>query len=289
MRPQRGAAVVGAFVTSLALAGCCFGGGAPGAPSPPPPVAPIAPVVAPPPTSGIRIAAVVFARSLDADWQPVGGPVTAFRADEHTVWTRVTIAGRPSSGVVTMRWMWRDLRIAEAQVDLGDVNGGLLFSFGQDTFIKGYMTSPQLYIGTGHRLVLLSGTTELGAYPFTVVPPTGARPSRFVTAALYKSDPRQGNPGAPVTAFGPTEIVYVVGRVALGQGSWFNSTFTVGGQPVPALTQEMIGPVGGGDELNFVHLGRPPGVWPPGTHRVTMVLDDRDVATYDFTVGAARP
>lgn len=288
--------LLAAMVALPSLAGCCFpaaGGNAPvpvptPSPTPAQPTSAPVPAAAPPAASAIRVASVVFARALDQQWQPIGEPVTAFRADEHTVWARVTIDGRPRAGTVTMRWMWRDLKIGEAVVDLANVNGGVLVSFGENTIVRGNLNTPQLYIGAGHRLVLLAGSTELGSYPFTVVAPAGARPSRFVSAGLYAANPGQRDPGPPVTTFHPNDTVFVAGRVALGQSSWLDALFTVNGQPSPALTQETIGPPGGGDELPFLMQARPPaGGWPPGQHRVTIVLNDQDVGRYDFTVGAA--
>jgi hypothetical protein len=234
----------------------------------------------------VRIRSVEFARGVDANFQLVGGPVTEFRADERTVHARVMIEGRPRSGVITMRWMWRDLQIAQADVDLAEANGGLLFSFGQDTAIRGHLETPQLYIGAGHRLVLLLGQRELGSYPFRVVPPTGARPSRFVSAELFAADPAAGDPGAPTRTFRPDQTVYVASVIALGHASWFDATVKVNGQPDPSLTREAIGPPNGGDEGRSVFPIRPAQGWPAGTHELTLLLDDQQVATIPFTVAA---
>jgi len=246
------------------------------------------PTAEPTPATGgsdISIESVIFARELDEQWQPVGGAVTEFRADESTVHTRVTIDGRPSSGVVRMRWMWRELQIAEADIDLADVNGGLLFSFGQDTYIKGFMTTPQLYIGSGHRLLLMQGETELGSYPFRVVPPEGARPSRFVSGALFASHSPTEGASNPTSTFGPNDSVYVAGRCALGARSWFDAFAEVSGVQNDTLTQEAIGAADGGDEVNYSFTVAPPeGGWPVGQHRIRLVLDDADVAALPFTV-----
>ncbi len=242
------------------------------------------------PADRAQIASVVFARELDAQWNPVGGPVTEFRADESTVWARITIRGRPRAGTVTMRWMWRDLQLATADIDLADVNGGLLFSFGQDTYIKGYVTARQLYIGDGHRLVLMQDGVELGSYPFRVVPPAGARPSSFSAAALYRSFNDQTGPSDPTTTFAPSEPIIVAGQVALGNRSWFDARFTLNGAVDNTLTMEAIGPADGGDVRNFHFRRTPPAAgWPPGAHRVELILDDRTVATYDFTVSGPVP
>lgn len=234
--------------------------------------------------AALNITEVLFATALDEEWQPVGGAQTVFPADQETIWTRVTVAGRPRTGIVTMRWMWRDLRMGEFPVDLSSVNGGVFFSFGQNTYLQGYVTPQSFYVGTGHRLVLMSGGVELGSYGFTVVPPVNARPSRFVSATLHNADPRQGDPGPPRTTFAAGEHVHVVGRVALGRRSWFNCTVAINGEPMPAMTREIMGPDDGGDELNFALDMFPEGGWPPGQHHITLVLNDNEVAAYDITV-----
>lgn len=237
------------------------------------------------PAGRAQIASVVFAREIDAEWNPVGGPVTEFRADETTVWARITIRGRPRAGTITIRWMWRELQLATADVALADVNGGVLFSFGQDTYIKSYLTTRQLYIGDGHRLVLVQDGVELGSYPFRVVPPAGARPSSFSAGALYRSFDEQTGPSDPTTTFAPSEAIVIAGQVALGNRSWFDARFTVNGAVDNTLTMEAIGPADGGDVRNFHFRRAPPAAgWPPGAHRVELILDDRTVATYDFTV-----
>jgi hypothetical protein len=236
-------------------------------------------------TGEIRITEVVFARAIDEQWNPVGGTVTEFRADETTVVARATIDGRPSEGVIRMRWMWRDLEVAHADVDLGSVNEGLLFSFGQNTYLRSTLTTRHLYIGEGHRLVLMHGERELGSYPFRVVPPQGARPSSFVSGGLYRTE----DTSAPATTFGPQDPVFIHGEVALGNKSWFDALVYVNGQKDNTLTQEIIGPADGGDVRAFHFRLAPANGWPPVTHRVELVLDDREVARYELTIGAAAP
>ncbi|MBX3276041.1 MAG: hypothetical protein KF729_37665 [Sandaracinaceae bacterium] len=236
-------------------------------------------------TSTVEVRSVVFARELDASWQPVGGAITEVRADESRINARVTLAGRPRQGTIHMRWMWRDLEVGTASIDLADVNSGVLFSFGQDTFIKGWLNVPFFYIGDGYRLVLLDGERELGNYPFHVRPPDGARPSRFVSAELYRADPRLGDPGAPTRQFAPGETVYAVIRAALGHRSWLNAVPHFDGQPQHQLAREAMGEAGGGDEGNYLMELAPPNGWTPGS-RVVIVLDDAEVASFPIEVTA---
>ncbi|MEZ4252287.1 MAG: hypothetical protein R3B99_29085 [Polyangiales bacterium] len=191
--------------------------------SPTPTVAePTTPATPTPPRIVVRN--VVFARALDEQWQPVGGPVAGFHADDHTVWARVTIAGRPTEGTITTKWMWRDLEVASADIDLADLNGGVLFSFGQDTFLRAYMTTQQLYVGNGHRLDLRMGDELLGSYPIPVVPPPDARPSSFASADLYDGDPSASGGAAP-SRFAPNSRCSSAGvsRLARAVGSMRSS------------------------------------------------------------------
>ena len=237
-----------------------------------------------PESSDVEIEEVIFARSLDEEWEPVGGAVTELRADEATITARVQIEGRPSSGTIHMRWMWRDIEVADSPMDLGDVNRGVFFSVGQSTYLRSTLTTERLYIGSGHRLVLSLGDTELGSYSFDVVPPEGARPSRFVSAEVYGAfDPDRG-PSEPRLTFAPTETVHIAGQVALGHLSWFDAMVAINGEDTPALTRETIGPPDGGDVRNFAFHLAPDGGWPVGSHRIRLVLDDDDVASYDITV-----
>jgi hypothetical protein len=118
-----------------------------------------------------------------------------------------------------------------------------------------------------------------------VVPPQGARPSRFVAARLYRAFNEHTGPSDPTTSFHPTDNVTIEGQVALGNRSWLDARYTVNGTVDNALTLEAIAGPSGGDVENFHFTRGPPnGAWPVGSHRVELILDDQTVGTYDFTV-----
>lgn len=248
------------------------------------PIAPGTPTSAVLPSSPITVTEVLFAHGLNPQWQPIGGAQSTFPADQETVWTRVTIAGRPRTGVITQRWMWRDMQIGEFSLDLSEVDDGAFLGFGSNTYLQGYVTPRGFYIGSGHRLVLLAGETELGSYGFTIVPPEGARPSRFISAGLHLSDPRFGDPGPERETFLPHEHVHVVGRASLGKRSWLECTATTNGQVIPGISREMVSPDGG--ELTFTMDMFPEGGWPIGQHRILLLLDENEVAAYEITIEA---
>jgi len=275
-----GCGIFRAFALALATSGCCFFPAPDGDSDD-------ADDTTEATTEAFTIDEVVFARGVSEQFELEGGPVTQFRANETVVHARVTIDGRPSSGHITMRWMWHEQQIAEASVDLSDVNGGLLFSVGQNTYVRGTLTLERLlYIGDGYHLVIVADGEELGNWSFEVLPPEGARPSRFISAQLYRSFDPQTGPSDPTTTFAPTETVYIVGQVALGHLSWFDADFTVNQQIDRSRSSGLIGQEGGGDPMNFVLRGEPGDGWPVGNHRATLTLNDNPAMSLPFTVAA---
>lgn len=241
------------------------------------------------PPSTIRIEAVEYARTVDERFELVGGAVTSFFPDE-PVSARIRIDGRPRSGQVTMRWMWRDLPLGEVALDLGDTNGGMLFSFGQDTMVRVTFTPNDVsYIGNSHRIVVLYAGAEVGSYPIRIAPREGAIPSRYHSAQLYRRfDPASG-PSEPTTTFAPGETVNLVGTATVGSLSWLDVVWTVNGQVAPELARTIVARENR-DPLPFIFVGAPPGgAWPVGTHSAAVRVDDVDAGTFTFTVAAPTP
>lgn len=236
-----------------------------------------------PATPTIVVRSVEFGHEVDAQGQWVGGPATEFHANDTVVLAKIRVAGRPREGGIRTRWMWRDREIATADIALGQVNAGVFWSVGQDTAIRANLNVPMLYVGEGYRLEIFGPAGMIGSFPFRVVPPEGARPSRFVRAEMFKSDPRQGQ-ASPTRAFRPDDSVIVATQVALGHGSWFDARVTVNGEVRNELTTEIIGPPDGGEVGNAFFTIDPPTPWPTGQHRVDLILDEQEVAHFDFTV-----
>jgi hypothetical protein len=149
----------------------------------------------PPAAAGIEIATVTFARGLSEEMQPLD-PGSDFGPGE-TVYLSVRIKGRPREGVLTARFFWREALIAEAGVDLADVNSGLLFSFGQDTYAGYSLTHDEPFpLSDRYEARLFAGDQALGAYAFRVVPPPEALPSRIREALLARGRTRTMTPSS---------------------------------------------------------------------------------------------
>lgn len=119
-------------------------------------------------TAKFEVADVTFCHGLTDDMQ-AEQPGNAFRPDE-TVYVSVTVKGRPRHGVVAAKFYYGDQFIAEASVDLGDANSGVIFSVGENTFV-GYTLSHDnpFPVGEEYRAELFHDDEPIGKYPFRVV------------------------------------------------------------------------------------------------------------------------
>src|SRR3954468_10953550 len=73
-----------------------------------------------------------FCRGFDEKQAPK--EPTDFFAENETIYFSVELKGRPESGIVSTKFMFRDDLIAEAKVDVATANKNVVFSFGQNTF-----------------------------------------------------------------------------------------------------------------------------------------------------------
>jgi len=121
--------LVAAAVLVSALA-CGSGSATPEATAPPATAKPI--------SAGLEILEATFAHDVDEDGNPVD-PATEFAPDD-TVYLSLTVKGRPKKGVVSAQFSLHDEMIAEAEVDLAEVNEGVIFSIGEDTYVNFWRT-----------------------------------------------------------------------------------------------------------------------------------------------------
>ncbi len=253
---------------------------APEAPSP------TAPVV----DAGIEILEATFAHGLSDDMQPIE-PGSAFAPDE-TIYLSLKVKGRPKEGTVTARFYYGDTFIAEAGIDLADSNSGLLFSFGEDTYLGYTLTHEQDFpAGEDYRAEVFYGDGALATYPFRVVAPVGAIISRVTDVLLALGADDNYDPVNPTTIFAFDEEVYLVGEGDLAAGSSLQAEWYVEGQLDEAgtrvLTLDQDIPQAG-----FVFSFLPEGGWPPGEHWVVLTLDAEEIARFPFLIidsGGAAP
>ena len=277
-----------------ALAAC---GSEPPAPitvvvTPPPPQAEATPEVVEPatPQSGIEILEATFAHGLGEEMQPVD-PGADFAPGE-AIHLSLRIKGRPEAGVVTAQFYWDDAFIADADIDLADINSGLIFSIGEDTYAGYTLTHDEPFpVGEGYRADVFYDGESLGTYPFRVVPPAGAIPSQVVEVVLARGVDGDYNPVDATTTFAFDDTVNLVGMGDLGQATWLQADWYIDGRLDPAgtrsLTMEDNAP-----DTGFAFSYVPEGGWPPGDHSVVLTMNDVEVGDYTFTIvssGGAAP
>jgi hypothetical protein len=260
--------------------------------TPPPPGAEATTEVEQPVASeaGIEILEATFAHGLTDEMQPVD-PGADFEPGE-TIHLSLRIKGRPVEGVVTSRFYWDDAFIAEADVDLADANSGLIFSIGEDTY-AGYTLTPDAAfpVGEGYRADVFYDGGLLDTYSFRVVPPAGAIASKVEEVVLALGVDEDYNPVGATTEFAFDDMVYLAGRGDLGQATWLQADWYVGGRLDEEGTRSLTMEENAAD-TGFAFSYVPEGGWPPGEHFVVLTMNDVEVGDYSFTVissGGAAP
>ena len=255
--------------------------------TPPPPAEATATTA---PTAGLEIREATFAHGLSEQMEPID-PGSDFMPDE-TIYLSLQIKGRPKEGVVTARFYWRDTFIAEADVDLSDVNSGLLFSIGEDTYAGYTLTHEQPFpLSDQYRAEVFYDGQPLGSYAFRVVPPPEAIPSQISQVTLALGADENYNPIEPTTTFAFDEAVYLVGRGDLGISTWLQADWYVNGELDDAGTRSLTLEENHSD-VGFSFSYLPEGGWPPGEHVVVLTMNDQEVGRYTFTIvssGGAAP
>lgn len=203
-----------------ALAGC-GGGQVTVVVMPEPPLGPVTVVVTPEPPSGqvtdlasldpampeagIELVRATFSHGLSEQMEPVN-PGSDFAPDE-TVYLSVEIKGRPKAGLLTAQFYLGDTSIAEASVDLADVNSGLLFSIGENTYAGYTLTHAEPFPLSGdYRADLTLDDVPVGTTPFHVVPPEEAIPSQITQVVLAEGADESYNPVGPARSFPSTRL-----------------------------------------------------------------------------------
>jgi hypothetical protein len=238
-------------------------------------------IVEPPAADGIEILEATFAHGLGEEMQPID-PGTEFSPSE-TVNLSLKIKGRPKEGVVTARFFWHDSPITEASVDLADANSGLLFSFGEDTYVGYSLTPDQPFpVSNQYSALVLFNDEAVDVYAFSVVPPPDAIASTVNSVTLARGATENYDPIAPTTQFTSTAEVFLVGEGDLGTATWLQADLYINGEPYEegtrSLTLEQNIPGAG-----FVFSFLPEGGWPEGEHFVVLTMNDWEVGRYTFT------
>ena len=281
------------FLILLAVTGC--GGGEEPTPvvivvtSPPSGAEPTSEVVQPTTAAaGLEILEATFAHGLGEQMQPID-PGSEFSPSD-SVNLSLRIKGRPKEGVITARFFWYDAPITEASVDLADANSGLLFSFGEDTYVGFSLTPSEPFpLSDQYSAQVFFNDQPVGVYSFSIVPPADAIPSTVSAVTLAQGATDNYDPITPTTTFSSDMEVFLVGEGDLGIATWLQADLYINGEPFEegtrSLTLEENIPGAG-----FVFSFLPEGGWPEGEHFVVLTMNDREVGRYTFTTsGEAAP
>jgi len=264
-------------VPLLVISGCC--GGSSGGGSEPP-----AQGQGPTKQRAVvpRVDNATFTKSLGEDMTPRGS-TTEFYPQER-VNLSVAFKGRPRQGVVKASFFYHDHQIAEAQTDFALANSGLIFSVGSSTYVGFWLAhDAPLAISDAYRVAVTVDDESAGEYPFKVVPPPGAIPSKIRAAALAKGVTPEQAPIEETTSFSVPDLVHLVGRADLGEQSWIEVNWYANDQLIETATRNLTATKNTAD-TTFFFTARPEGGWPTGHHKAVLTLDDREAGTYQFTV-----
>jgi len=275
------------LVFTVVLVAC--GGEEPASPTP----VPIQMTAVPPATptkeatARLELLDVTFAHGLTEEMTPIQ-PGNTFAPDE-TIHLSIKLKGTPKEGLVTAHFFFQDQEISAATVDLAQARKeqGLIFAIGGNTFVGFSLTPEEPFpIDQDYRAEVLLNDAPAGTYPFAVVPPADAIPSRVRQATLAQNVTEDYQPVDPTNTFAPTDEVFLVGRMDLGifstlEANWFVRD-TLDEDGTRTLTaQENL------EDTEFYFSFLPEDGWSEGEHQVVLLIDGQEVSRYTFTVSKA--
>jgi hypothetical protein len=206
---------------------------------------------------------------------------------EETVYLSLTIKGRPQAGEVAARFYWHDDLVAEAAVDLADVNSGVIFSLGESTYVGYTLTHDEPFpISQAYRADVFYKDEFVESYAFRVVAPAEAMPSGVSEVTLARGSSEDYSAIDPTTTFGPTEEVFIVGRGDFGLATWLQAEWYVAGERNEDATRSITMEEDASD-TGFYFSFVPDNGWPLGEHAVVLIMNDEEVGRYDFTIEEA--
>lgn len=236
-----------------------------------------------PQQQGPRVEVVTFTKALADDMTPRGS-TTEFHPQEK-INLSIAFKGRPRRGLVKAQFYYREDQIAEAETDFSQANSGLVFSIGGSTYVGFWLNHENpLYVSDAYKVVVTVDDAQVGSYPFKVVPPVGAIPSKIRSVVLAKGVTAEQAPVDEATSFEPADLVHLVGRVDLGTSTWLEATWFANGRKLEAATRSTTA-MKNAENTTFFFSARPEGGWPSGQHKAVLTLNEISVGSYDFTVG----
>lgn len=203
---------------------------------------------------------------------------------EDTIYLSMELQGRSKRGKATAKFFYFDQLIAEATVDVAEVNQDVVFSVGQNTFVGFNLKSNSpLPVGVGYRTELSFDGKDLGEFPFQIAPPKDAIPSSLNTVTLAKEVDDSSLPLNESREFGQQESVFLVGNGDLGLATSLEVKWLVSGtldtEGTKSFTMEE-----NKKNVPFYFSFLPAEGWPMGEHEVTLFLNGKEVAREKFTI-----
>ena len=231
---------------------------------------------------GLTIKELVYSKALDEKQGPID-PGNQFEPLD-TIYLTVTFKGRPKEGLVLGKAYWKDQFIAEATINLADVNSGLLFSIGSDTYAFFNLTpSQQLPISKNYRFEIFVNDEKLGDFPFAVVPPANAIETKVESAVLAKGLDENFNPIEPSKTFAYDEDVFFVALGPTGIYSWFAMQWVINDEVYDFCYRDIIF-YDNYEDNGFYFTCLPEGGWPIGSHEAVLYFNDEEIGRYPFTI-----
>ncbi|GAB4209824.1 MAG: hypothetical protein OHK0022_41630 [Roseiflexaceae bacterium] len=232
-----------------------------------------------------KLLEATFANKLGENMEPEEPNPSKEFQQEDTIYLSLQFEGRPKRGLVKSTFFWGDQEIANTSIDMADANSGVIFSFGQSTYVGFNLKPSQPWpVSKNYRVDVELDGAPLGSYQYSVVPPADAIPTMLERATLAEDADENYEPVNPTETFAVADKVFLVATVDLGKGSWARADWYVDGTLDPAGTR-LLGPVDQDNpDVNMSFSFLPEGGWPPGQHEVALILDDEEVGRYSFTV-----
>jgi len=230
---------------------------------------------------GLKIIGVTYSKDYN-DKGPTSITDQFFPTD--TVFLSVEVKGRPDNGTISAEAYWKDQFIDSVDIDLSDVNSGVFFSVGKNTYA--YITLEPANpwpISPNYKFVITINGEKLGEYPFTIIPPSDAVPSVINTVTLEKDVDANVNAINPTTDFQAADPVVLIANGDFGRDTWFNIQWTITGTGITDCDTIIKADKDYPDDGLFFSCAPDTG-WPSGDHNVTLFMNDKLVGTYSFHV-----
>lgn len=233
----------------------------------------------------VKVVEAVFAKKLSENMEPEEKAVgNSFTPDE-TIALSLKIEGRPKQGIIEATYYWDEDEIDTAKIDLADINGDVVLSIGENTFVGFTLTPSKPWpISKKYHIDVTLDGDPLDSYAYKVVAEDGALNAEVNEAVLAGGADDSFNPIDIATEFKPDQEIYLVGNAKLSKGSWLRSQWYVDGK-LDKNGTTLLGPVEEEKEsTGFSMYYLPKGGWPMGEHEVALILDHKEIERYSFTI-----